>query len=743
MNFKMMLTGLLTTCVLCSVVWAEDVQPWPAAVPGWKAPEAGEHPRLFFRKADLPEIKKRAATPEGLAIIKRLGLLLDGKEGKTLPAILPQPGVGAPKAKMGEAMTLWHPCGYGMLYHLTGDKLYADLGKQAMEHILTDTGDIDGRYSYIANSNKNYGALRAGPSIGAVAMGYDLCYDGWDEAFRAKVVAAILAGPSKFPLADLVHGLRHGPHSNHWGCQIGGGALAILAIWKDSGVDNAKIESLMEDSKKLFVRQLTEGFGDGGMFNEGQGAGGIGSDTAFIPAIQAWRVAGGQDFVSPQPNAAAIPMLKVQQMLRVKGEPWYPVNKASGYGTGYMGTKGNSDRDGLSRAGQFSQGFGIIPDQIKPAALWVYNHILEPDSAAYTYDTVSPFPHRAVLALVNWPIGVKEVNPATLMPKVHWDNRFGLYTFRNQWTGTEDDIVVDATTRARDGHGLMVWGKGERRVFGAASGLATHVQASEDGSGTLTVGTMMLGVDFSKASGADGLIVTVGLPMTGAKQVEAGRKLFNILLLGGSSAEPVANGDKVVVGQQEITCDGFKIIFKTMAAPQKMPRLGIWSGVPTIGDPVASSPLITRAVKPGEKMILGIRQPPPKDAVVVEAESFEQQICDIVDDEQASGGKAIRLVDRMNSQATTKVDLPKGRFAVEIWIKATDADKDAVFLGVGSKPAMPISPQRVKYPMTDFAPCRLKELLVQDTPGKVDVIITPLETGMLIDQVVFLPQGGK
>ena len=25
----------------------------------------GEHPRLFFRKADVPELRKRAATPEG------------------------------------------------------------------------------------------------------------------------------------------------------------------------------------------------------------------------------------------------------------------------------------------------------------------------------------------------------------------------------------------------------------------------------------------------------------------------------------------------------------------------------------------------------------------------------------------------------------------------------------------------------------------------------------------------------
>ena len=45
---------------------------WPADVAGWKAPAAGEHPRLLFRKADLPELKKRAQTPEGKAFAQKV-----------------------------------------------------------------------------------------------------------------------------------------------------------------------------------------------------------------------------------------------------------------------------------------------------------------------------------------------------------------------------------------------------------------------------------------------------------------------------------------------------------------------------------------------------------------------------------------------------------------------------------------------------------------------------------------------
>jgi len=34
------------------------------------------HPRLFFKKSDLPEIRRRAATPEGKIIVAKLHELL-------------------------------------------------------------------------------------------------------------------------------------------------------------------------------------------------------------------------------------------------------------------------------------------------------------------------------------------------------------------------------------------------------------------------------------------------------------------------------------------------------------------------------------------------------------------------------------------------------------------------------------------------------------------------------------------
>lgn len=49
-----------------------DDRPWFIQVPGFKPPQADEHPRLFFRKADVPELRRRAQTPEGKQIVARL-----------------------------------------------------------------------------------------------------------------------------------------------------------------------------------------------------------------------------------------------------------------------------------------------------------------------------------------------------------------------------------------------------------------------------------------------------------------------------------------------------------------------------------------------------------------------------------------------------------------------------------------------------------------------------------------------
>ena len=102
---------------------------------GFVEPAPGEHPRLFFRKADVPELRRRATeTEEGKAIVAQLRQLL-GNNGDKLPDHWNKRfpvNIGAKgndELPVG-AFTFSHPAGYGMLYQLTGEKKYADLAQE-------------------------------------------------------------------------------------------------------------------------------------------------------------------------------------------------------------------------------------------------------------------------------------------------------------------------------------------------------------------------------------------------------------------------------------------------------------------------------------------------------------------------------------------------------------------------------------------------------------------------------------
>jgi hypothetical protein len=137
---------------------AVAAQEWSVAVPGWKPVTANEHPRLIFRKDDVPTLRKRAQSPAGKVIIERAKTLLE-----------------AP-------FTTWHAAGHAFLYQVTGDQAWADKAREAAEQTLAGKANPDGRYTWPGE-----GQLRAGPCLSAVALAYDMAYDGWDAATRAKI----------------------------------------------------------------------------------------------------------------------------------------------------------------------------------------------------------------------------------------------------------------------------------------------------------------------------------------------------------------------------------------------------------------------------------------------------------------------------------------------------------------------------------------------------------------------------
>ena len=580
------LAGVLMGCLILSTARAAEEPPWPAPVPGHKPVGPGEHPRLFFRKSDLPALKARARTPEGQAIIKRLRVTLNGSDGESLPTIrnpmtTAYGKTGGPKPQKGDmpvgAYSISHMAGFGFLHLLTGEQKYADLARGCFE--LAEKGvrdrDREARYSW----KQPGGALRAGPSLGWYAVGYDLAYQGWDPAYRQKVAQAI-AGYNEgknTSLAELVRGSRHMPASNHWGMQVGGGALAVLAIMGDTGVDAAKIEKCLQDSRKAMIRNMTEGFGDHGWFAEGDGTGSMSSQIAFVPALEAWRGAGGLDFISPRPNGPWMTLKWIFLTVpNAKGGMDFPKRGAYPHNVW--------TRDGISGAGYFGEGFGGVTDAQRPALLWFYNHHLKAvdEKNATPFDTPSPYPHHAILAFVNWPFGMQGANPADCIPRAVCDTKFGFVMCRNRWQDSSDIVISVQTLSTRGWHkagssgAVEVWGLGRKQRWGNVRNGVKHFQAASDGSMSLTgADGTSLAVDFSKASGADAMLVMTGPGAPKENTVEAGPTRFSFkFLTAGGEPKPKVEGDKVVVGDQTVTMKDGHIVLGKMAGPWSGPKAG-------------------------------------------------------------------------------------------------------------------------------------------------------------------------
>ncbi len=559
---------------------ADASTPWPAVVPGFIAPAANEHPRMFFRKADLPTLRARARTAEGQAIIARLKVLLGG--GEAMPGSFNDQTRAYEKKQDYPTGTysISHAAGFGFLYQLTGEKKYAQLGRECFEKAWAGVRDCDdeARYSWVAPG----GMLRAGPSLGWYALGYDLCHDGWDAEFCAKTAAEIqnyaqqergkgAEGTGEpVSLERLARNPKHPPGSNHYGAQIGGAALALLAIKGDTGTDSAKTGAWLDAVEKNLIVEMTKGWGDHGWFAEGDGPAAVAADTALIPAFQAMRVAGGRDFIAPRTN---VPWMTMKWVMLTQLSP--------GFRTGkeifplHSGTYDHNvwARTGLSGAGQFAQGFGAVTAEQRPALLWLYNRLFQNADAAANapFDTVSAYPHRAVLSFINWPFAEKERNPGELLPRAVEDKSAAHYMFRNRWQDG-DDIIVDALLKGSKGHydvkagGIIVWGLGEKTQFPVrVSGDVKRFEANPQG-GVMSTSGGSFGVDFGRASGADAVLVLSG-PIRG--NIAAQRKgrvatthlttpsgnsfVVMTLTASGPHPEPKLDGESLVLGAQKIS----------------------------------------------------------------------------------------------------------------------------------------------------------------------------------------------
>ena len=186
--------------------------PFPARRAGYVPIVPGEHPRLLFRKSDLPELRKRLATPFGQAA-KRIW-----EEGRPAWRGL----CGWPDSGVDKKPFLHDdPAALGVLYQLTGDRTYAD---RALPAFLVELG------------TENYGFLGIGgiwaDRLMTLAVAWDCLREAWPDDTNRQIEQKFL---QRIELLFYNSGGNIAPTSNWTAPRNSGGGIVALTMAGDPG----------------------------------------------------------------------------------------------------------------------------------------------------------------------------------------------------------------------------------------------------------------------------------------------------------------------------------------------------------------------------------------------------------------------------------------------------------------------------------------------------------------------------
>ncbi len=562
-----------------------DDAPWFQPVDGHRPVAPGEHPRLLFRREDVPALRARGQTPAGQAMLRRLRLLL-GADGEQLPAER-NPHAPVNKNARGPAelgcgaFTAWHCSGYALLHLVTGEQHYAALAFQALELLWQGVPDRDERYAWSGVSG-----LRIGPVLAGAALSYDLCYEAWSPAQRSAVVRRLMdyddCDPQRLWTIDrMLFANGYPPGSNHYGAYIGGPGLVALALRDDPDVDPALIERWLGGAHQGIVRVLSYGFGDHGGFSEGHHPSRLSANSGLIALFQAMRVADGRNYLQPRSNAAWLTLRWIHLITAGVEGPVFT----------HHGTYGGDAYDawGLSHGGEFAAGFGAIDPALRPALLWTWQHCIAgrqacADRASWlavgedSFDILT-YPHRALHAFVNWPLEQEPVDPAQLLPRVLVDRVHGYIHARERWQDADDlrvSLGLDTGPRGyyrfNTGTAPLRIAAGERRVEAGLELQQPEVidyHDEPDGSHRVAwfdqAGVSGWWVDLSGRTGARLVAICAGPAAAAAAEADGpGIQLFRcqldevpawVVVLDGSDVAPEVTGNSLTIAGRRVVYD--------------------------------------------------------------------------------------------------------------------------------------------------------------------------------------------
>lgn len=410
------------------------------------------HPRLFFDAEQIPEIRARAATAEGKAMVEAIRFMRDGGDPFG-PQFHKEFGNSA------------------ILYLATGDKADADLARDEMLHYIAQT-DIW--------ANPKHKGLSRGALARGGAITYDLCYDAWkgqkvpaEVVWKGKTwkIPAEYAGMdlneavSKALLANAQALIESGgadwpggnKFGNNWyGVRYGGAALALLAT--DDPQGRELLPKALQPLRKYIETSLGRHSEPTGWNPEGYGYTLYPAQFTF-PAILATRRLADPEFVKN------VPAVSLSLAAAYHGILALPQKSP-----GFMGLHPDFQDDNADWTGEGAANlaFAFAPESIKPALKWIYRRSFGA-LGDRKYDSASC---GGLYALLFYPVDLEEKHPAGVegFGRTLADREWGFVSLRKEFGEPPgQDILTQFMVKTAltegghngpDGLGFRIWGLG-------------------------------------------------------------------------------------------------------------------------------------------------------------------------------------------------------------------------------------------------------------------------------------------
>lgn len=192
-------------------ITGEVKPPRPVIVKDYVPLDPDEHPRVLFRKQDLPALRAKLNTPLGQAYFAKAS-------AKTLNYY----------AQSTLAPWAWDPINCGVLYQLTGDTNWAARAKAVIER------GLENEVEFV--SDFGAGSGNCGHRIVTAALTLDLCWDAWPVDFRETLTNRLREEmPNLLKFLYCTSYANTHPCSNYYGPGYGGPAIASLVLWGMKG----------------------------------------------------------------------------------------------------------------------------------------------------------------------------------------------------------------------------------------------------------------------------------------------------------------------------------------------------------------------------------------------------------------------------------------------------------------------------------------------------------------------------